>query len=240
MSKYLELRIIQYPTVIDKIIMQPQKGATITTANDEFFIESHTGLFAVYVGFGLLFFLGAVLFYGHQDGGSFNFRNGNYILGLCFLIPGLFLFLLGTIKPKKNMQLRFDRQKGIISYPAPFFGRPLVGSFHKLKALIGVSGDIDGYSPTEYLKLVNTFRPRVIDVLKTITYEDPYKEWSLYVWYMDKNRPLPPGTAFDPHRQKDFERRKAAGFPKPLYESNIATPEATAAQQKDRLLIGGW
>ena len=57
---------------------------------------------------------------------------------------------------------------------------------------------------------------------------------------MDKNRPLPPGTAFDPYREKDFERRKKLGFPKPLYTSNIATPKATPEQQKERLLIGGW
>ena len=55
--------------------------------------------------------------------------------------------------------------------------------------------------------------------------------WSFTVWYMDKNRPLPPGTAFDAYREKDFERRKAEGFPKPLYKSTIPTPEATPEQQ---------
>jgi len=58
--------------------------------------------------------------------------------------------------------------------------------------------------------------------------------WSFYVWYMDKNRPLPPGSAFDPYRQRDFERRKAEGFPKPLYRSHIPTPEATPEQQAER------
>jgi hypothetical protein len=57
---------------------------------------------------------------------------------------------------------------------------------------------------------------------------------------MDKNRPLPPGTAFDPYRQQDYERRKKLGFPRPLYYSNIPTPEATEEQQKERELIGGW
>jgi len=42
---------------------------------------------------------------------------------------------------------------------------------------------------------------------------------------MDKNRPLPPGKIFDPYRQKDYERRKKEGFPKPLYQSWITTPE---------------
>ena len=53
----------------------------------------------------------------------------------------------------------------------------------------------------------------------------PIQSWSFMVWYMDKNRPLPPGEIFDPYRQKDYERRKKEGFPKPLYQSWIATPE---------------
>jgi hypothetical protein len=69
---------------------------------------------------------------------------------------------------------------------------------------------------------------------------DPEEWWSYFVWYMDKNRPLPPGKAFDPYRQKDFERRKAEGFPKPLFESNIPTPEATKQQRAERKRIGGW
>ncbi|WP_199185117.1 hypothetical protein [Aquimarina sp. I32.4] len=57
---------------------------------------------------------------------------------------------------------------------------------------------------------------------------------------MDQNRPLPPGTAFDAYREQDYERRKALGFPKPLYYSNIPTPEATPEQQAERECIGGW
>ncbi|MFL0102069.1 hypothetical protein V2751_14470, partial [Tenacibaculum maritimum] len=64
--------------------------------------------------------------------------------------------------------------------------------------------------------------------------------WSFMVWYMDKNRPLPPGSAFDAYREQDYQRRKAAGFPKPLYPSKIATPEATKEQQAARKRIGGW
>ena len=92
----------------------------------------------------------------------------------------------------------------------------------------------------EYLKFVNVFKQRKFDLLRTVSYDDPYEEWSLYVWYMDKNRPLPPGTAFNPYREKDFERRKAEGFPKPLYPSNIPTLEATPEQQAERERIGSW
>ena len=56
--------------------------------------------------------------------------------------------------------------------------------------------------------------------------------WSFIVWYMDKNRPLPPGEAFDPYRKKDFQRRKSEGFPPPLYPSYIDTPEDSESQKE--------
>ncbi|WP_195715311.1 hypothetical protein [Ancylomarina sp. 16SWW S1-10-2] len=66
-------------------------------------------------------------------------------------------------------------------------------------------------------------------------YEDKIIEaLSIFVWYMDKNRPLPPGTEFDKFRQKDFERRKAEGFHLPLFKSMIPTPESTKEQQTER------
>lgn len=58
--------------------------------------------------------------------------------------------------------------------------------------------------------------------------------FSFLLWYMDKNRPLPPGESFDPYREKDFLRRRAEGFPPPLYRSYIPTPEVTPAQQAER------
>ncbi len=61
-----------------------------------------------------------------------------------------------------------------------------------------------------------------------------YQDMSFFTWYMDKNRPLPPGTAFDAYREEDFKRRKTEGFPPPLYVSNVPTPEATPEQQIER------
>lgn len=55
---------------------------------------------------------------------------------------------------------------------------------------------------------------------------------SLYTWYMDKNRPLPPGDQFDEYREADYLRRKAEGFPMPLYYSAILTPEWQGAEEK--------
>ena len=67
-----------------------------------------------------------------------------------------------------------------------------------------------------------------------------YEDLSFLVWYMDKNRPLPSGDGFDQFRDLDFERRKALGFPKPLFPARFETPEATTEQQAERLMIGGW
>ena len=63
---------------------------------------------------------------------------------------------------------------------------------------------------------------------------DLFDSWNFYTWYMDRNRPLSPGTKYDKFRQKDFERRKAEGFPPPMYLSHIPIPEATAEQQAER------
>jgi len=63
---------------------------------------------------------------------------------------------------------------------------------------------------------------------------DTARTWSFYIWYLDKNRPLPPGDMLDPFREEDFQRRKTAGFPPPLFCSCIPTPEATLEQQNER------
>ena len=160
------------------------------------------------------------------------------IIPIIFILLGVFLIAYAILANKKYKIFELNRLEGTVTYPDRFFNPPLKGKFKDLKVVISVSGNIDGYVDREYLKFVNTFKPRKLDVLYSFLGSDPYEEWSFMVWYIDKNRPLPPGTAFDAYRDKDFERRKANGFPKPLYLSNIDTPEFT--EQKERELIGGW
>ncbi|MCC8170562.1 MAG: hypothetical protein LIP00_02005, partial [Parabacteroides sp.] len=50
------------------------------------------------------------------------------------------------------------------------------------------------------------------------------KELSFFLWYMDRNRQLPPGKRLDPYRVKDFLRRESEGFPKPLRYAPIKMP----------------
>ncbi|SNR14451.1 hypothetical protein [Tenacibaculum jejuense] len=172
-----------------------------------------------------------------------------------FLI-GFWDWSLYYFNPPKNIVL--DRLTGTISYPKDYFYKEQTKVlFSELKAFEGLDKRAtytDECGSREYSRYqhlffkhnkTNTTLPLLsVQVADIKTANENIKRLcevrSFYSWYMDKNRPLPPGTAFDPYRKKDFERRKAEGFPKPLYPSRFETPEATPEQQKERLIIGGW
>ena len=94
-------------------------------------------------------------------------------------------------------------------------------------------------NPAQYIQL---WCPKGIPLIKGGRIQLTFRLYqaSFLYWYMDKNRPLPPDKEYDPYRQADFERRKAEGFPKPLYPSDVPTPEYTPEQQEERERIGGW
>ncbi|MEQ3498678.1 hypothetical protein ABMY20_02850 [Tenacibaculum sp. SSH1-16] len=236
MSKHHQpFKILTQPTLVNVEDVYPNKGVLVKEVNDKFYRIDEMALPKVYVFFGLL-----GVFIGSFGLTLKTISFGSYIAYYSLILIGSFLFIYRLTVKSKHKELVLDRLNGTVSYPDFFYSKPLQGKFSELKAVISISGDIDGAPGDEKLKFVNTFKPRKIDILRTISYDDPYQEWSLYVWYMDKNRPLPPGTAFDPYRQQDFERRKALGFPRPLYKSTIPTPEFTKEQQAERRRIAGW
>ena len=229
---YQSHQISKFPDTLNKDDVDIN-GNYIKRADDQIYYQIK--FFAstyVYFGTAVILFSSA-LFY-------FSKKPDDFILPAILLIGGVFLISYAILANKKYKIFELNRLEGTVTYPDRFFNPPLKGKFKDLKVVISVSGNIDGYVDREYLKFVNTFKPRKLDVLYSFLGSDPYEEWSFMVWYMDKNRPLPPGTAFDAYRDKDFERRKANGFPKPLYLSNIDTLEFTEQQQKERELIGGW
>ncbi len=74
-----------------------------------------------------------------------------------------------------------------------------------------------------------------------VTFPDLYdrvdsddKNWSFYTWYMDQNRPLPPGKMFDHCRENEFNIRRQKGFPLPMYYSLVHTPEHTPQFKEER------
>ena len=230
---YQPHQIETYPDTLNKELVDKTGKYSLRRADDKVYFRSMAFHLStnIYFGGGAMVFASGMLYFSENQ--------GHVMLSMVLMLAGLFWVIYALTVNKKNKIFKLDRMAGTITYPDHYFRRPLQGKFKKLKAIISVSGDIDGYVDREYLKFVNTFKPRKLDVVYTL-YGDPKKEWSFYVWYMDKNRPLPPGTAFDAYRDQDFKRRKKQGFPKPLYYSRIETPEATPAQQAERKRIGKW
>ncbi len=153
---------------------------------------------------------------------------GLMVLSLIFVI--YFSYQL-YLNPKAHIIL--NRQDGIFSFPhGTNRNKSYTVPFHKAIVYWVGTGAASG---SLGMKLVAQHPEAKYGGAHLIAHERDYQKiWSFYVWYMDRNRPLPPGTAFDPYRQQDFERRKAAGFPMPLYRSHIPTPEATPEQQAER------
>ena len=132
-------------------------------------------------------------------------------------------------------ELILNREEGTISMPCAFKKENVVISFEEGDGIVKFTAG-GGSAPDVYLVFLHKNRKKG----GHLSHSDIYAFWDFVVWYMDKNRPLPPGTAFDPYREADFQRRKAEGFPKPLYKSYIPTPEATRRQQLERERIGKW
>ncbi len=139
-------------------------------------------------------------------------------------------------KPKKEEIL--NRKDGLITMPGFYWQKSITIPFKDCLFAYSTGGEdgtgafrLEAIRPTE--SWFNTFAEF------NLGFGHCYAAMSFICWYMDKNRPLPPGTAFDAYRERDYQRRKAEGFPYPLYPG-ITTPEATKAQQKERMAIGGW
>ncbi|TAJ08151.1 hypothetical protein DMA11_21525 [Marinilabiliaceae bacterium JC017] len=159
-----------------------------------------------------------------------DFSNDDLYFILVILFLGLLSILYGYTVPYKEIVL--DRKNGLFTFPNSWYGKPYTIPFEK--AVVGWNG-IGGISGAVDAILVVKHPNKMLGVSRLESHCFDYRQtWSLFVWYMDKNRPLPPGSAFDPYRQKDFERRKAEGFPSPLYPSAVFTPEATPEQQAER------
>lgn len=152
------------------------------------------------------------------------------IITLICLTLIIFGLVLQFTTPKKEIIL--DRENGLFTFPGFVWHKGYTIPFKD--AVVGWVG-IGGISGALKMELVVDQPDRKLQGTNLYAHTDKYFEvWSFYVWYMDKNRPLPPGDAFDPYREKDFLRRKSEGFPPPIYKSYIPTPEATPEQQEER------
>jgi len=156
------------------------------------------------------------------------------ILGVFFLLGFLFFIFYYFTKPPK--EFIWNREDGLVTFPG-FMWRSNITMPIKKVIFIRSAPSAQGLGS----HLLQIARPDKSYSLYMASLDcNCYEDLSFFLWYMDKNRPLPPGDAFDEFRQQDYERRKAARFPKPLFPSSFDTPEATPEQQKERKAIGGW
>ena len=179
-------------------------------ADDQFFIMNNSvalGNFHLYIG--LVLFLVALFLFGEGTNTEITLSASSFLIGSFYIIYNF-------THPKKILIL--DRLNGIITFPGFLYGKAITMPFEEV--LAEVRGGYGAGSPTLALLHQNK-----LTAYSAILESTTLQSWSFMVWYMDKNRPLPPGKVFDPYRQKDYERRKKERFPKPLYQSWIATPE---------------
>ena len=179
------------------------KDTDVKRADDQFFIVDESSALGIfYLCIGIVGYLLSYFFsLANNADDSFSI-----FIRICLFLFSTFYIIYNFTHPKKILIL--DRFNGIL------YGKPITMPFEEVLAQIKGRG----YG----LALLHKNKITFYDV--DLEYE-PLRSWSFMVWYMDKNRPLPPGEIFDPYRQKDYERRKKEGFPKPLYQSWIATPE---------------
>ncbi len=228
---YLSKKILQKPNALSIKKVQTDESY-ITEANDLFYIEDKT--LSSWVSWALGGFLLIFSLFGFLIEAEDEPIAKIVVIG-AFGLSGIFGIVYGFFTPQKYMTM--DRLNNKITIPrsgASSVNIVFETAFGLIKYRNSSPGVISGFLALQSRKKW----PRVEG--KLTTDHDNKDFWNFTIWYMDKNRPLPPGTAFDPYREKDFERRKAEGFPKPLYPSNITTNEATREQQKERELIGGW
>ncbi len=226
---YVTKKILQKP---ENLLLEDVEADELLTANDLFYTEDKTVKGWLSWSLGLLFIFGSLI------GFAFDYEEeptGRIIFILALIIPGIFFIIYGFIAPSKKIIM--DRLNNKITIPRHFMN-PVNIIFETSFGLIRYINSSPGVISGILILRSNKKKPKVEGKLASHKDIDDY--WNFTIWYMDKNRPLPPGTAFDPYREKDFERRKSEGFPKPLYPSNITTNEATREQQKERELIGGW
>ncbi|OEK09838.1 hypothetical protein A8C32_10020 [Flavivirga aquatica] len=122
-------------------------------------------------------------------------------------------FIYGFTAPQKWYV--YNREQGLITFPEWFYKPDTTLPFTKGKFTWFGNGGTSGALRIElYVARGESKKGALLVTHHEIG--EASESWSFIVWYMDKNRSLPPGDAFDAYREADFERRKAEGFSPPL------------------------
>ncbi|MCT4671731.1 MAG: hypothetical protein N4A37_00585 [Prolixibacteraceae bacterium] len=153
---------------------------------------------------------------------------------LSMLILGALPFLIYFVTPKKYWV--FNRKTGIVTVPGKYFVKGHDMPFDQIRLEIRSSANSRFRVVMVPLKnaLLRFTSSNWVFLEEMDNGVLNYKSWSFYTWYMDRNRPLPPGEVFDHCREREFQQRKDKGFPYPEHFSFIPTLEANPTFQVER------
>jgi|GEM_PF-2944639 len=123
--------------------------------------------------------------------------------------------MLATAYRHVEKPIIFDRMNGTVTLPPASWGEPETVPFHEIYVTKGFTIIPGGAPSHELLAIRSDGWP--VDISLTSGAFVPggwgsdsiARDWSFWVWYMDRNRPLPHGSAFDPYREKDLARLRA-------------------------------
>ncbi|SIT01391.1 hypothetical protein SAMN05421766_10717 [Zobellia uliginosa] len=164
--------------------------------------------------------------------GSFFIEFEEKVSGIYFLIINTLILFSSVVYyftvPDKELIL--NRRDGLVSFPAFAYGKPFTMAVEKLR--IGYTSGASGSPGPGRLIIIRPTKKQF--GFMTNLGGSYFEELSFLIWYMDKNRPLPPGNAFDEYRKADYKRRKEEGFPPPVFRSFIPTREYKHKWQKER------
>ncbi len=223
---YVDLGIFELPgpASIRKDNIKPQTRLSYNYADDNYLVKDCSSSKKEYlywgIGFFIMFLISVSLLCIPY---SLEGLAWSLIFVFLFLIPSMWAFILAFYLPKEK-KIIFDRQRGLVQLPGAFWNESQLVRFeemHVTKAMRSRAGGLELVIARFNKRYDNLAGPLYL----TFGYASLEQSWSFLVWYMDKNRPLPPSEALDPYRERDYERRKKDGFISPLYPSKINTPE---------------
>ena len=93
----------------------------------------------------------------------------------------------------------FDRDKGVVSIPGPFWYKSVELPFQEVIAIVRLENRLYGLAKVLNLYRHDGFRAAV--GINTHDLEELKRDWAFYCWYMDKSRPLPPSPVFEQYRK---------------------------------------
>jgi len=183
------------------------------------------------VGFAFLFLMALLIpSLGIKDNDSIPL----IVFIIIFILMAFIIFNVVYFFTRPKKELIFDRKNGLITFPDYRWNSNNTMPFKEV--IFGQWSNYSTYtSPSMRLSALVIPSPKIKKYAFLFHFTDHFEKGvSLLMWYMDRNRPLPPGTAFDDFREKDFNRRKQEKFPLPLVESNFEIREHTEIQQNER------